>query len=96
MSDATPIKIQNTGLEVQLVEAAEQKLGIELEEDEEFWIPVLATYVQDKKLFLILALPWAPESGEPEGEEEAWFVPTTVTENEIYAAHFAPKEKEPE
>ena len=94
MSDATPIKLQNTGLEVQLAESAEEKYGLELEEDEEFWIPVLATYVQDKKLFLVLALPWAPESGEPEGEEAEWFAPTTVTENEIHSARFAPKEKE--
>jgi len=94
MSDATPIKLQSIGLEVQLTPDAETRFGIELEEDEELWMPVLATYVQDRKLSFVVAVPWAPESGEPEEEEEDWFLPATISEKEIYSARFAPKEND--
>ena len=92
MSDAMPIELRETRLEIQLTDEAEKRIqidDIEIGENDNRWLRVLASFTQDKKLHFVIATPWVPDKGDPEGEEEHWFLPVTVTEKDVYASRFA-------
>lgn len=92
MNDAMPIELRETRLEIQINDDAEKRIEIDDidigENDEDRWLKVLATFMQDKKLYFVVATPWIPSKGDPEGEQESWFVPATVTEKDVYASRF--------
>lgn len=82
---AVPIKIGYTDFEVQLTADAERKADIEVDEGEECWLPVLGTFIQDKKLKFVVGLPWIPEDGDPKEDEEDWFLPAVIADKDLYA-----------
>ena len=93
MSEATTIELRQTRMEVQLTDEAERRAGTDDvdvgENDENRWMPVLATYIQDKKLHLVVATPWVAESSEDEGKNtDEWFLPFIVTDKDVYASRF--------
>jgi hypothetical protein len=83
-----PINLNMTDLEVSLTEEALTKLSIEISEGDEEWLPVLATFIESKKLHYVVGFPWCPDEGDVEDEEEDWFVPGVVTEKDIDAARW--------
>lgn len=85
--DACPIQLRKERLEVRLSEELLKKNDIELDEDEE-WMPVLASFVSGRRLFLVVAFPWIPEEGESEDDEREWFIPLTVSEKDVEAMRF--------
>lgn len=92
MSEPMAIELREGRLEVQLSDAAEKKAGIDDVEigegDEDRWVKVLASFIQDKKTHFIVAIPWVPDEGEPKGEEDDWFLPFTISEGDVYATRF--------
>jgi hypothetical protein len=100
MSEPTTVELRENRLQVQLSDAAEKRAGIDDvdigEGDDDRWVKVLATFVQDKKSYFIVAVPWVPEKGEPQGDEENWFLPFTVSESEVYASRFKKSDYKPD
>jgi len=94
MSTTNPvgIELRESRLEVQLNDAAEKRAGIDDidigENEEDRWVKVLASFIQDKKTHFVVAVPWVPDKGDPEGDESEWFVPFTVAETDVYATRF--------
>ncbi len=87
--EAVPIKLGRSDLEVRLTDAALTKAGIEVDDDDaDEWYPILASYLDKGKVHFIVGVPWLPESGEPMGEEETWFIPTSITEKDVDAMRF--------
>lgn len=84
--EAVPLRFGRE-VEVRLTEDALKRADIELDDDE--WLPVMASFVESKKLHFIVALPWVPEDdGDLSAEEETWFIPTVVLEKDIEAMRF--------
>lgn len=88
-----PIDLKETRFEVQLTEEAEKKAGIDDldvgEDDDNRWLKVLGSFIQDRKIHFIVALPWVPDRGEPEEDEKSWFIPFVVSGGDIFASRFA-------
>jgi ferredoxin-thioredoxin reductase catalytic subunit len=85
--EPVPVRLEKSGLEVRLTEEFQERLGIELDADEE-WILVLATCMEGTKMKYVIALPWFPESGDAKDEELDWFVPTAVQEKDVDAVRW--------
>lgn len=101
MSDATTIELRETRLEVQLNDEAEGRLGLDEieigENDDNRWLTVLGTFVQDKKVHMVVAAPWVADEkqDEPSGSDD-WFLPFTITEKDIYATRFKASKYKPD
>lgn len=92
MSDIAQIDIRETRMEIQITDKAEKRIKIDDIEigkgDDDRWLKVLASYVLGGELRFVVATPWVPDSGDAEGEQERWFIPATVHEDEVYASRF--------
>ena len=82
--EAMPIRFGRAQTELRLSDDAMQKAGIKLEDNE--WIPVIASYIDKKKLHFVIATPWFPDDDtDPQGEEADWFLPAVVSEKDVEA-----------